>query len=127
MAFQGFVQSIESYQFTALQVPKITTNYHTPTVVQLKRRKGVVVQDCDVYIGRRMTMGGWNLPQSDWANPFKGATACPEYEAWIRTQPQLLARLSELSGKCLGCWCVDKPQPCHGQVLVKLFQELVLQ
>jgi hypothetical protein len=23
-----------------------------------------------VYVGRRMTMGGWNLPTSVWANPF---------------------------------------------------------
>jgi hypothetical protein len=40
------------------------------TVVHMKRAGGKVVQDCDVYIGRRMTMGGWNLPQSKWHNPF---------------------------------------------------------
>lgn len=26
-----------------------------------------------------------------------------------------------LAGKTLGCWC--KPNPCHGDVLVKLVQE----
>ena len=29
-----------------------------------------------------------------------------------------LARIQELEGKVLGCWC--KPQDCHGDVLVEL-------
>ena len=32
---------------------------------------GVVVQDCDVYVGRKLFMGGWKLKQSKWHNPFK--------------------------------------------------------
>ena len=32
-----------------------------------------------------------------------------------------MRRLHELNGTTLGCWC--KPNPCHGDVLVKLVQE----
>lgn len=99
-----------------------------PSVVRLRRAKGVVVQGCDIYIGRRFTMGGWNMPQSKWANPFtvkecggSAAVAVSKYEEWIRNQPHLLSELHELEGKVLGCWC--KPGPCHGDVLVKLLAE----
>jgi hypothetical protein len=102
-------------------------------VVRLRRRGGKVVQDCDLYIGRRMTMGGWNLPQSDWANPFtvkicgSAEEACRRYEEWLlekddeggHTNP-LLSRLEELRGKTLGCWC--KPGPCHGDILIRLLE-----
>ena len=30
--------------------------------------------------------------------------------------------LGELRGKILGCWC--KPKPCHGDILVKLVEEV---
>jgi hypothetical protein len=41
-----------------------------------------------------------------------------KYEQWLMEQPQLLARLGELRGKVLGCWC--SPLPCHGDVLARL-------
>jgi hypothetical protein len=106
----------------------------TPTtVVHLKRSKEHgVIQDCDVYIGRRINYGGWVLEESPWANPFKlpqKPKPTPEqvqavldkYEAYVRAKPKLMARLGELQGKRLGCWC--KPKPCHGDVLVKLVEE----
>lgn len=78
----------------------------------------------DTYVGR----------PSKWGNPFshKAGTAArfkveyrneaiERYEAWILTQPQLLADLHELRGKVLGCWC--KPKRCHGDVLVRLANE----
>jgi hypothetical protein len=79
-----------------------------------------------VYIGRRMTMGGWNLPASDWANPFtikeygSPAAAVAEYERWIHAPEQagLRARIGELRGRELGCWCREG-QPCHGLVLAR--------
>lgn len=40
------------------------------SIVHLKRSNGVVVQDCDVYIGRACNMGGWRLSQSKWYNPY---------------------------------------------------------
>ncbi len=103
----------------------------TTSVVRLRRRGGVVIQDAHdvhVYIGRRMYMGGWRLPASPWANPFRvsaGVPAeecCRRYETWLREErPDLLARLPELRGKTLGCWCA--PGPCHGDVLIRLLAE----
>ncbi len=102
-----------------------------PTVVHLKRKDGVVVQDCDVYIGRAMNMGGWRLLASKWQNPFKlkdypsAQVVCEKYEEYLRRSPDLMRALPELRGKRLGCWC--KPAPCHGDVLVKLYCEYVGQ
>ncbi|CAH6420013.1 Domain of unknown function (DUF4326)-containing protein [uncultured virus] len=103
-------------------------NYHdlsylnmNTTIVHLKRKNGQVIQDCDVYIGRAWNMGGWNLPQSKWHNPFTvkqyGDQALILYEQYIRASP-LMNDIEELRGKQLGCWCV--PAPCHGNILVKI-------
>jgi len=77
----------------------------------------------DVYIGR----------PSKWGNPFTHIAdkhtlaeylvssreeAIAAYKKWILTQPYLLASLSELKGKTLGCWC--HPKACHGDFLVQL-------
>ena len=76
----------------------------------------------DVYIGRPGK--GKSAAACPWGNPFTigpdgtrdGVIA--KYEQWLQTQPQLLARLPELRGKRLGCFCA--PQPCHGDVLARL-------
>lgn len=75
-------------------------------------------ESCDILITR----------PSKWSNPFKigehgnRCEVIKKYENWIRTQPDLLASLHELDGKILGCVC--KPQPCHGDILVKLLKEI---
>jgi len=72
----------------------------------------------DVYIGR----------PSKWGNPFAVGIdgtrqeVIDKYERYIRNKPELLNDLKELKGKVLGCWCA--PQPCHGNVLIKLIEEL---
>ena len=64
----------------------------------------------DIYIGR----------PSKWGNPFtigKDGTreeVILKYIDWLEQQPQLLAQISELKGKTLGCWC--HPKPCHGDI-----------
>ena len=102
------------------------------TVVRIRNSQGKVVQDCDVYIGRRVKRGGWDLPYSDWANPFtvwdwgSPVEAQKRFEHYIRFErSDLLERLPELRGKRLGCWC--KPYPCHGDILVKLLNEFFPQ
>ncbi len=76
----------------------------------------------NVYIGRAVPRLG--LPASPWANPYRigrdgdRAEVIAKYRAWILTQPELMARLPELRGKRLGCWC--SPLPCHGDVLAAL-------
>jgi hypothetical protein len=75
----------------------------------------------DIYIGRG----------SDWGNPFSHLTnskdttwvenrdeACDMYLKWLFTQRHLLARLKELKGKILCCYC--HPQRCHGHTLAQL-------
>ena len=93
-------------------------------VVHMKREHGVVVQDCDVYIGRACNRGGWHLPQSKFYNPFSigrdgsRAAVMRKFEAYIATRADLLSALGELRGKVLRCWC--KPEACHGDILARL-------
>lgn len=93
------------------------------TVVHLKRSKGVVVQDCSTYIGRACNMGGWHLPKSKWANPYKVSEGVQvelvlaKYKQYV-IDSGLIKDIEELRGEVLGCWC--SPKPCHGDVLVEL-------
>lgn len=82
----------------------------------------------DLYIGRSIQ----EFPESVWHNPFHIELGCgrdcvlEKYEAHVRSKPELMARLGELHGKTLGCWCKDKKgtgKRCHGDVLVKLVKE----
>jgi hypothetical protein len=76
----------------------------------------------DVYIGRSC----YGYTDIDWGNTFKvGRDGSLEevielYQQWIEQQPHLLARLGELRGKRLACWC--KPKQCHGDVLAQLVE-----
>lgn len=97
-------------------------------VVCIQRRTingvSMVVQGCQIYVGRQQTQGSWNLPRSEWANPFtikqcgSAEAAVTRYCQWLVTQPQLMAKIPSLKGKCLGCWCSDGP--CHAKVLAAL-------
>lgn len=96
-----------------------------------------------VYVGRQFA--GW--PVSIWGNPFKPGMGwdqasrlmasvgleIPEgeasllvlYEMWLKAQPALVARLPELRGLRLGCWCGTwrpglREILCHAVVLAKL-------
>ena len=44
------------------------------------------------------------------------------YREWLLGKPELLARLPELRGRVLICHCA--PKHCHGDVLLKLLEEL---
>jgi len=97
-------------------------------VVKMQRKNGAIVQDCDVYIGRGVYKGGWNLPKSKWHNPYpvsscggSAAVACQKYRDYVLREPELLASLEELDGKVLGCWCKSEPSnACHGDTLLEL-------
>lgn len=104
----------------------------TPTLVRIRRKNGVVVQDCDLYIGRAMNMGGWRLPKSKWHNPFtikeygSREIVCQKYLEYI-INSELFHQIPELESQVLGCWC-DKPKDnrhkfyCHGCVLIYLYK-----
>lgn len=68
----------------------------------------------DVYIGRG----------SIWGNPFvigkdgDRDAVIGKYEQHLLSRPDLMARLPELRGKTLACFCA--PKPCHGHVLARL-------
>ncbi|GGV19589.1 hypothetical protein GCM10010495_38460 [Kitasatospora herbaricolor] len=77
-----------------------------------------------VYVGRPMHRGGWHLAGSPFSCPFRPGRdgtrqeVVDRYRAWLLERPELLARLPELRGHRLGCWCV--PELCHAQVLAEL-------
>lgn len=95
-------------------------------VVRIRRKNGQVVQDCDVYIGRACKLGGWNLEESKWSNPFHIKEHGREkslalFREYIIRRPDLLSQIEELRGKILGCWC--KPNACHGDILIELLKK----
>ena len=80
-----------------------------PTTVVNIRRRGGVGAAFDVYIGRSMYRGGWQLPGSKWANPYViGRDGTREeviarFREYILENPELRAELPELRGRVLGC------------------------
>jgi hypothetical protein len=102
------------------------------SIINLKGKIKEVGPSCEydldlVYCGRAIFMGGWRLPASIWANPFKvseyetNEIVCEKYENYLRSKEDLLKRLPELVGKKLACWC--SPNPCHTEILLKLIKE----
>lgn len=88
----------------------------------------------NVYIGRQGVVFVDNkrypTESSIWANPFKinknttRDECIKQYEIYIRNKikkENLVSELLKLKNKILGCWC--KPEPCHGDILLKLIQE----
>lgn len=86
-----------------------------------------------VYVGRRWTMGGWDLPRHPLYNPFAydttkrrrdgtRAEVMAKYRAYLLDRPALLAHLPELRGRALACRCA--PEPCHAEVLTELAEAL---
>jgi hypothetical protein len=98
--------SVHVWQYRSLSLSTSTR------VVHCKR------EPCDVHVGR----------PGKWGNPFRigpdgtRQEVVAKYRAWVVQQPELMAALPELAGKTLGCWC--KPEACHGDVLVKLVEQL---
>ena len=79
---------------------------------------GTANTETRTYIGR----------PSVWGNPFeigldgKRPVVIRKFREWIVDQPDLMARLPELKGKNLICWCA--PEACHGEVLLKLLEKI---
>lgn len=82
----------------------------TPAPRTLNKHKSGVPAGA-VYVGR----------PSKWGNPFEigrdgnRAEVIAKHREWIKSQPQLLAALSEIRGKNLVCFCA--PCPCHADTL----------
>lgn len=103
-----------------------------PTRIQLSRRKGARKPEKAVVVAR----------PTIWGNPFKVGAAVEAgysragcvsaFEDWLAGNPwacgadryetqraTILARIGELRGKDLACWC-PLDQPCHADVLLRL-------
>ena len=89
-------------------------------VVRIRKDRGIIVQGSDIYIGRKVSNGKWDLHENMWCNPYNDES--PEgllkYENYIRTSTRHWNSLDYLEGRLLGCWCSSGK--CHGDVLVKL-------
>ena len=97
------------------------------TVVNLRgrvRENGGRCPEGVVYLGHRMGLGGWHLPDTKWASPwlpYRDGTreeVLARYRRYVLETPELRAALPELRGQVLGCWCT--PLACHGDVLAEL-------
>jgi hypothetical protein len=86
-----------------------------------------------IYVGRRWTLGGWDLPRHPLYNPFAydtprrrrdgtRAEVMAKYRAYLSARPDLLALVPALRGRTLACWCA--PQLCHAGVLAELAETL---
>lgn len=107
-----------------------TTVVHFDEVKALWDDQATVWSEPDlIYIGSRV--GRMGLKESNWRTPFSiedehvrvddpRAYAIKRFRTYILSRPTLLARLHELEGKRLVCWC--KPEDCHGDVLVALLK-----
>lgn len=89
-----------------------------------------LAQPTSIYIGRRVAYvkGTFN---SQWANPFtlkeyERGEALGLYENYLRETledlPSTKLEVLNMEGKQLGCWC--HPEECHGDIIVKVFEEL---
>ncbi len=107
--------------------PTIRPVHPSTRVVHCKRER------YDVYIGRGRdpktgTRGPWGNQfshQSGTLAKFRVGSreeAIERYEQYLLESPELMARLHELKGKTLGCWCA--PKACHGEVLARLADAL---
>ena len=102
----------------------------TSTVVN-KRARGFKPDANQRYIGRGSLFGNpfTHLPLSRTKAQFQVKTgeesmAC--FESWLRERLakdlDLRQKLLELDGRELVCYC--KPAPCHGEIIIKLIEEL---
>ncbi len=91
----------------------------------IKYKRGVVIDDTYVYIGRKFALF---KQDSKWANPYvigKDGTreeVIEKYRTYLLGREDLMAALGELKDKTLICWCF--PLACHGNVLIELAEEL---
>ena len=102
--YETFVDWIDDVQNNVYIGPNAARYCQRP----MPESKGVMPMAVYDYVGAQ---------QKEWM--MKGLLDI--YEKYVRHNAYLMNSLPELKGKKLGCWC--HPNPCHGDVLVKLYQE----
>lgn len=110
-----------------IKVSHLRKKYNDPNI---NLRKWMEMEN-NLYVGRHgrifINKEIFHYPASKWKNPYKVsdytlAESLALYEEHIRKN--LVQDLKELSDKSLGCFC-DQSNPCHAQVLVKLYNEFI--
>ncbi len=101
------------------------------SLVRIRRNKDKIIQDCDIYIGKKANKGGWKLKESIFANPFSekkfGKEKAINYyrnhlEYRLYHEEDFREELAKLKGKKLGCFCEGR---CHGEVLIEMIEKLI--
>ena len=94
--------------------------------VRLRCHKGYKIQDCDVYVGHKVSNPNWTFATSKWRNIYHKVKPVSKsmqlYRKHVLAKKQLRGSLDELYGKRLGCWCRDL-RNCHATVLANLVNE----
>jgi len=106
----------------------IVIRYNT-SVVALSGRNPKELHPGEIYIGRNQFQGGWKMSKSIWENPYPVkqhglVESLRLFREYIRGRPDLMARLPELKGQTLACWCHKNKggNHCHGDVLMGLME-----
>lgn len=102
---------------------KSLKNKSKTTVVCLKGQAGQKLNKDEVYVGRKIKLGGWDLPQTPYANKYKGRNPVASYYRWLMESDQEELReeiKEELKDKKLACWCHNSGDieiHCHADAL----------
>ena len=85
-----------------------------------------------IYIGPniRKYLKDYSKKDSLWCNPFRNYDLTKSqsnefFETFVRSNPFMILQLEQLESKVLGCWCRTGEETCHGDILVKLYEEFV--
>ena len=106
----------------------------TPKRIQRQRTKGWRMPPNTVYVGRPTIFGNPFAVDAYWSTGYSGNLraarrwAVEQFNLWTAgrisgvgglRRVTLAARLHELRGKDLACWC-PLDQPCHADVLLEI-------
>ena len=128
---------------------QIETAYcqHCNQTIFIKSVKTTIVnvrtEQCDIFVGRRNTTYHWGNPFTHLDIPTRArikvnsiSESLRAFEDWLLgirhkdveqvRRKWILDNMEKmLKGKKLGCFC--KPNPCHGDIYIKLLHEGTLQ
>lgn len=99
--------------------------------MKVVNKRGHTPSSLDMYVGRPSPLGNPYSHLESSVAQFRTATreeAIVKYEEWLRGQikagnPVVMKELARITeNTIIVCWC--KPAACHGDVIVRVWQEL---
>ena len=99
-------------------IPYSPPGKNVTKVVRLRKSRGKVYQDCDVYVGQAIHNSQWSFEESKFNNPFKKGNYedLEKFRQYLLNDAGLMSDLQNLKGKRLGHFC--HPRPCHADIIV---------